>query len=197
MLKKELNLAGADKIVMKTDLFTDPEFQRDLNALTNDYLTNDIADERTYESAVAKLINNNKELKRYMESENVSQIGSNLVERIRFEKKQRMYYQDLIHILHEYEIKGQIKTRAELDTQLRAKTSEFSKEQNRLPDLVKELKLDINSVHFAVELAKHKNKLEHMRMRTVNMRVNMLTNASSNKEERGLTTAQHVNIDKL
>jgi hypothetical protein len=95
---------------------------------------------------------------------------------------------------------------------LRDETAKFSREQNKLPDLVKELKLDINSIQFAEQLAKHRNKLEIMRMRTVNMRVNMLVNATPKKEpkgiwnkftsgtqkdERGLTTAQHVQIDKL
>jgi hypothetical protein len=66
----------------------------------------------------------------------------------------------------------------EFDKQVRELVSKFAQEQKKLPDMVKELKLDINAVDFATNLAKHRTALETMRTRTVKIRLNLLHNKS-------------------
>ncbi len=211
MLKKELNMAGANKIKVENNIFNDPAFQERINAIVNEYLQkNSVRKKEDFEREIKEIINNNHELKIYMEKNNITQIGSNLIERVEFEKEQRKYYDEIMAITEDY-TQGKIKTKEDYDQQIRQKIGEFSEKQKRLPDLVKELNLDINARDFSEKLAAHKTVLERMRNRTVMMRVNMLINAKPKvepkgikkiltgvqKNERGLTTAQHVQIDKL
>lgn len=212
MLKKELNMAGANNIKVDTKVFNDPAFQEKLNRITNEYLQNDGKwTKEAFAKEVTEMIDNNHELKIYTEKNKITQIGSNLIERVEFEKEQRLYYKEIFDITEQF-TNGTIKTREDYDKLIRAKIGEFSKKQNRLPDLVKELWLDINAKEFSEKLAAHKNVLERMRNRTVNMRLNMMINAHPKQElkwmkqfltgivpedKRGLTTAQHVSIDKL
>lgn len=211
MLKKDLKMAGADKIKVETTVFNDPIFQEKLNNIVNEYLQDGSRwTKEAFDREVTEMIENNHELKVYTEKNKITQIGSNLIERVEFEKEQRKYYKEIIDITEDF-ASGKFKTRADYDKKIREKIGEFSDKQKRLPDLVKELKLDLNAIDFSEKLVVHKWVLEKIRNRTVDMRINMLVNAKPRQEpkwmqkllgwvqddQRGLTTAQHVNIDKL
>lgn len=225
MIKKELklewhlNIKKMVDVAGDTTVFDDADFNTDMNRITNDYLSpNSTKSDAAFEAEMKDLIDNNAKLKQEMKEKNINHVGSNLIEKVKFEKEQRRYYQDLINITDDYLNKATIKTRADFDSLIRKKIAEFAEKQKRLPDLVKELQLDINAIDFAEQLVKHKVTLEKMRQRTVSMKLDMLENehpkwqpksvwekkgiwekftSGTPDDKRGLTTAQHVQIDAL
>ena len=217
MLKKSMNLAGADKITEDNNVFNDPAFNTDLSRLLNEYCnwTTMTADE--FNTQAVALINaeaQNGKAKLDLETLNISQIGSNLVDIATVEKEQRKLYGDLIWAIDRFyssDDNDADKLR-EFDGKARDLINAFSTKHNRLPDMIKELQppLDLDKLEFAEKLATHRRSLEKMRMRNVKMKLSMLVNTESleqpkwyeflkakPQDNRGLTTAQHVQIDKL
>lgn len=193
-LKKAMNMAGADKIEEDDSMFNDPIFNEKLNLLVNDFVTGASAtmSEQEFETAVRTLIDKNPDLKTYMWEKDVSQIGSNFVEIVKSEKKEREYYGKLIELIDKH---GKAYNTPEFDTEVRALFAEFVKENKKLPDLVKELKLDIDAANFSEKLATHRQALHKMKLRNVKMKLSMLTN--TDKQDKWLTAANSVNIEKL
>lgn len=193
-LKKALNMAGADKIEEDDSMFNDPIFNEKLNLLVNDFVTgvNATMSEQEFETAVRTLIDKNPDLKTYMWEKNVSQIGSNFVEIVKSEKNEREYYGKLIELIDTH---GKQVNTPEFDIAVRALFAEFVKENKKLPDFVKELKLDIDAANFSEKLATHRQALHKMKLRNVKMKLSMLIN--TDKEDKWLTAANSVNIDKL
>ena len=180
-LKKALNMAGADKIEEDDSMFNDPIFNEKLNLLVNDFVTGSSAtmSEQEFEAAVRKLIDQNPELKSYMKEKDVSQIGTNFLELVKSENKEREYYGKLIELIDKH---GRQVNTPEFDAEVRALFAEFVKENKKLPEFVKELKLDIDAKNFSEKLATHREALHKMKLRNVKMKLSMLTN--TDKEDK-------------
>ena len=174
-------MAGADKIEEDDSMFNDPIFNEKLNLLVNDFVTGSSAtmSEQEFEAAVRKLIDQNPELKSYMKEKDVSQIGTNFLELVKSEKKEREYYGKLIELIDKH---GRQVNTPEFDAEVRALFAEFVKENKKLPEFVKELKLDIDAKNFSEKLATHREALHKMKLRNVKMKLSMLTN--TDKEDK-------------
>jgi hypothetical protein len=99
MLKKSMNLAGADKITEDNNVFNDPAFNADLNRLLNEYCNGTMMTADEFSTQAIELINaeaQNGKAKIDLKDLNISQIGSNLVDIATIEKEQRQLYSDLI-----------------------------------------------------------------------------------------------------
>lgn len=217
MLKKSMNLAGADKITEDNNVFNDPAFNADFSRLLNEYCNGTTMTADEFNTQAVALINaeaQNGKAKLDLEALNVSQIGSNLVEIATIEKEQRQLYGELIWAIDRFyssDDNDADKLR-EFDGKARELITAFSTKYNKLPDMIKELQppLDLDKLEFAEKLATHRRSLEKMRMRNVKMKLSMLVNSEAlqqpkwyeflkakPQDNRWLTTAQHVQIDKL
>lgn len=160
------------------------------------YLKNpDTSADGTFASEVQSLIMSNTQLKHYMKEHNITHLGTNLVEQAKAEKEERTYYSQLINIINQYTTDGSLNKPQEFEVAIRRQLADFAKKQNRLPDMIKQLDLQVDDVNFAEKIANHKITLERMKMRTVKLRLRLLTNKS--EDEKGLTTAQDVDRDKF
>lgn len=180
----------------KEKIFDDPMFQQELDTAVVDYLASSSADAETvFKTQVEELINNNDELRNYMKKNNITHLGTNIIEQTKAEKAERNYYTSVIDTIDKYTKQWILNQPQEFEVDIRNSLEKFIKEQNKLPDMVKSLGLNIDKVEFATKLATHRSTLETMRTRTVKMRLALLVNKSEN--EKGLTTAQYVNQDKF
>lgn len=214
-LTKAINMAGADKITQidpnsPNSPFNDTIFQDQVNNLITQYVSQipPMPDDQ-FKRNIEQLFNKNADLRAFLKAEKISQIGSNLLEVVQQEKKERSYYGQFIDIINRH---GTNINTPEFDTEIRNHVQNFINEQKKLPAMIKELGLSIDDINFAEKLATHRSALEKMRTRTVKMRLNMLINtypmekeqgfwnktfAGQAQDQRGLTTAQEVQIDKL
>lgn len=180
----------------KEKVFVDPIFQQELDTTVVNYLTSTAADaDTTFQTEVEDLINNNSELRNYMKRYNITHLGTNIIEQTKAEKAERNYYTSVISTIDKYTKDGILNKPQEFEVDIRNSLQTFMKQQNKLPDMVKQLGLNIDKVEFATKLATHRTTLETMRNRTVKMRLSLLVNKS--EDEKGLTTAQYVNQDKF
>lgn len=180
----------------KEKIFDDPIFQQELDATVVDYLASSSADAETvFKTQIEELINNNDELRNYMKKNNITHLGTNIIEQTKAEKAERNYYTSVIGTIDKYMKNGILNKPQEFDVDIRKNLELFIKQQNKLPDMVKHLWLNIDKIDFATKLATHRTTLETMRTRTVKMRLSLLVNKS--EEEKWLTTAQYVNQDKF
>lgn len=180
----------------KEKIFDDPIFQEELNKTVVDYLTSTGADaETTFKTQVEELINDNSELRNYMKKNNITHLGTNIIEQTKAEKEERNYYTSVISTIDKYTKDGILNKPQEYEVDIRNGLDKFIKEQHKLPDMVKSLWLNMDKIDFATKLATHRSTLETMRTRTVKMRLSLLVNKS--EEEKWLTTAQYVNQDKF
>lgn len=208
-------MAGADKITQidpnsPNSPFNDTIFQDQVNNLITQYVSQipPMPDDQ-FKRNIEQLFNKNADLRAFLKAEKISQIGSNLLEVVQQEKKERSYYGQFIDIINRH---GTNINTPEFDTEIRNHVQNFINEQKKLPAMIKELGLSIDDINFAEKLATHRSALEKMRTRTVKMRLNMLINtypmekeqgfwnktfAGQAQDQRGLTTAQEVQIDKL
>jgi len=193
-LKKAMNMAGSDKIEQNDNVFDDPAFNDALNTLVNDYVSwvNTTMTDAEFTTAVMNLINKNDKMKSYMKDKDISQIGTNFVNIVTSEKKERAYYGKLIDLIDRH---GRNVNTPEFDTEVRKIFAEFVQENKKLPEFVNELKLDIDAKNFAEKLATHREALQKMKMRNVKMKLSMLTNTDN--KDKWLAAANSVNIDAL
>ena len=175
-------------------IFDEPIFQQELDATVWKYI-NTNGDDATFQSEVEALINGNEELRRYMKRNNITHLGTNIIEQAKAEKAERDHYGSIITIIDRYTKDGVLNKPQEFDVEVRNALQKFMKEQKKLPEMVKSLWLDIDKLDFATKLATHRTTLETMRLRTVKMRLSLLVNKS--EDEKWLTTAQYVNQDKF
>lgn len=196
MLEQAMGSEFAENIRENTTIFDDVVFQDRLNDLVKAYLENTNSDaDTTFASEVQSLIMSNTQLKLYMKDNNITHLGTNLVEQAKAEKEERNYYGTLIKTIEDYTTEGSLNKPQEFDVAIRKQLADFAKSQNKLPDMIKQLNLNMDAVDFAEKIAKHKTTLERMKMRTVKLRLKLLTNKGEDKL--GLTSAQHIDRDKF
>jgi len=105
-----------------------------------------------------------------------------VIESAKSEKAERDYYGRFIALIDKYVPAGSLNLPQQFDVDARALVAQFAKEQNKMPDMLKELGLNIEATDFAVKLAKHRTALETMRTRTVKIRLNLLYNKSTEEK---------------
>lgn len=176
-------------------VFDDPIFQQELDVTVFKYINGSTTDDVAFQSEIEELINGNAELRAYMKRNNITHLGTNIIQQAKAEKAERSYYGETIQIINDYITNGISNKPQEYEIKIRAALEKFMKEQNKLPDMVKSLWLNIDKIDFATTLAQHRTTLETMKQRTVKMRLSLLVNKSEDKK--GLTTAQYVNRDKF
>ena len=189
-------------------IFDDPIFQQELDVVVWKYVNGTTVDDATFQTEIEELIDGNAELRNYMKKNKITHLGTNIIQQAKAEKAERSYYKETIDIIDNYSKLWMSNKPQEFEKEIRSALEKFMKEQNKLPDMVKQLWLNIDKIDFATKLATHRTTLETMRLRTVKMRLALLVNKKEVKEAKWrrkeqieehvwLTTAQYVNRDKF
>jgi tryptophan synthase beta subunit len=120
-------------------VFNDPIFQQELDVTVFKYINGSTTDDVAFQSEIEELINGNAELRAYMKRNNITHLGTNIIQQAKAEKAERSYYGETIQIINDYITNGISNKPQEYEIKIRAALEKFMKEQNKLPDMVKSL----------------------------------------------------------
>lgn len=124
----------------KEKIFDDQIFQQELDKAVVDYLASTAPDaEATFKTQVEELINGNEELREYMKKNNITHLGTNIIEQTKAEKEERNYYSSVIETIDKYTKDGILNKPQEFEVAIRQSLEKFMKEQHKLPEMVKSL----------------------------------------------------------